>query len=79
MQHLRMDSKDARSQNITSMFLLLVACMSSFFISNPFLLSLVVKTIVAPRCAKPFAVSFPMPDVAPVMNMILSFKYTHPL
>jgi hypothetical protein len=37
-------------------------------------MSLAVKTTVAPNVAKPTAVCFPIPDVAPVISTTLSFK-----
>jgi hypothetical protein len=74
LQQLRIDSKDARSQYIASIFLLLVACMISFLVAIPLFLSLAVITMVASKDAKPIAVSLPMPDVAPVIKTILFFK-----
>jgi hypothetical protein len=73
------DSNDERSQWITSMFLLSVYFIISSFVSFSLLSSIVVKTTVAPSAARPFAVSFPMPDVAPIIKTILPFKKKHPV
>ena len=69
-----MDSKDARSQGMTSIFLLFVACMISFLVVIALSWFREVRTMVAPRAANPLAVSFPIPDVAPVIKTILFFK-----
>jgi hypothetical protein len=59
------------------MFLLFVDSINSFFTDSPLFLSLVVITNVAPNFAKPFAVSLPIPDVAPVIITIFDFRRNH--
>ena len=73
LQQFLIDSNDDKSQYNSSIFLFLVDLISSSFVFFPFISSLVVNTIVAPNFAKPIAVSFPIPDVAPVIKIILSY------